>query len=595
MVVPALQTMINHGKERGRSYRPLFKNLDSVIFFKKYLRNFKGSLFSLFVITCFIVVLNIVDPLFIKYLIDSAIPNEDFKAIILVAIIFISFIVIRSVIFYAQSIIYSKVNAQILFNIRYDFIKHFQRISIKFIDSINLGEFTTRVESDISMIQYFATDLLVGLVTDISMTAIIAIIIFYFNLELGLLTLCILPIYYIIIKRYNNKLKANAIAFRSSLDKLVQQAQQTFLGINIIRAYTYEKQNLINLQKLGERHIPIQVNKDMTTKIFSLLLNMFTNVIPTAVIFYGAILVINNTITIGVLMAYYAYLLKLLQPFHRIARSQSALQEVYVSAERLLTYLNQPAHLKDSGLDVSDIYKSILFSHVSFAYGSEYIIKDVNLAFNKNQKIALVGKSGSGKSTILKLILRFYDINSGIISLDGKNISEYKPIDFRKLFAYVGQNEFMFNITGIENIRIANPKIENETILHHAKNLGVRHILVDENHDEIIYRDVSDLSGGEQQIIGILRAIVSNSPVLILDEATSNLDSVIEEKIMNYLVEDIFNHKTIIVAAHRLHSIKNFDKIVLFKNGQIIQEGSHFELLNSSRDYKYLWDTLNKI
>jgi len=456
------------------------------------------------------------------------------------------------------------------------------------------GDVLSSVSTDVTEVQASVVNSFQVLFREPLMVIITLGALFIMSFELTLFTLLALPVVSLLIGRVIKKLRTHAKESQTIMGQILSEFEETISGIKIIKAFNAETQMIDKFDRMNRKHRLI--NKKIMNRIeLASPLSEFLGVTVVAcIIFYAGILQINNQLgmTSSVFIGYIAMYYRLIAPSKALGSAYGNIQRGLASGQRIFAILDSENEIKEisNPVSISKFEKSIDFRGVTFRYGAEPVLHNINLTIPKGKMYALVGHSGAGKSTIADLIPRFYDVTEGEICVDGVNVKNYKLNDLIDLMGIVTQEPILFNDTVFNNIAFGMSGVNEEQVISAAKIANADEFIV--HLDEGYYTNIGDrgmrLSGGQRQRIAIARAVLKNPPILILDEATSALDTESERLVQDALTKLMAN-RTSIVIAHRLSTIKHADCICVLENGRIVEKGTHIELISIERGiYKYL-------
>lgn len=560
-------------------------------FYFKYILAHKYYIVFLSFIIFFTLIFSSIDPLIFTILLDYIIPDKNTSLLLVLIVCYIMIIILRSLLKLCQTYIYNFISIKILYKLKSDLFRKIQDVDLSFFRKYDKGDIISRMETDIHTVQYFTTTLLLGIITDAGVLIVSLTAAAFINLKLLLIMIPFIPIFYYFTDKSGIKLTKLTRNVREQSAKILSFIEKTISGIATIKDNVSENKRTKQFIGLSRDITEVTINRGFLAGIINISIEAFSISLPVILLFIGAYSVINDELTAGLLVAYYTYLLRVFQPINRLSRLNVTFKNVKVSMERIYDLFSYENKIIESKHAIQKRYFDcvIKFKSITFSYdGETNILKNFNLSIHKGEKIALTGLSGSGKSTIINLLLRHYDTYNGVIEIDGIDIKSISLKSFRKLFGRISQNETLIFNDVINNILFYNEKTDNSKLEDYAKDLGIDHLLSDDN------RCVNDssLSKGEVQRIAILRELLKENQILILDEATSNLD-LHNEKIVIDKVLEYFKDKTVIFIAHRLSSVKFADRIIHLEDGSITEAGTHNELMNKKGKYYKLWTIQN--
>jgi ATP-binding cassette, subfamily B, multidrug efflux pump len=485
----------------------------------------------------------------------------------------------------------------IIKDIRTKLFHHMLNFRMKYYDNAPVGQLVTRSVSDIEQIAKIFSQGLFMIISDLMKMIACLIIMFYMNWKLSLLVVAAMPILVYTTRIFQKKMQIAFEEVRNQVALLNTFIQERLTGMKIVQLFNREKIEHQKFIEINEKHNKAWLKTILYNSIFFPIADIISSITLGLVIFNGGLQIINgsNITTEGQMTAYIMFIGFLFSPLRQIADKFNEMQMGMISANRVFDILESNKDVQKDGNTIANHFSgNIKFENVRFSYlKGEEVLKGINLDVKSGETIAIVGATGAGKSTIINLLNRFYEIDSGTIYIDNQNINQFQLESLRKQIAIVLQDVFLFADTILNNITLHNPAISRETVLIAAKKIGVHDFIMSlpNGYDFDVKERGVMLSSGQRQLIAFLRAYVSNPSILILDEATSSIDTYSEELIQN-ATETITKNRTSIVIAHRLATIVNADKIIVMNKGQIVEQGTHLQLVNKTEGYyKTLYDS----
>ena len=521
------------------------------------------------------------------------IPLDEVKSIAIVLII----IYAMSAIFaYLEGFIMATVTAHYQKEMRDDISQKINRLPLSFFDKTTVGDVLSRVTNDVDNIGFTMTQSLSSIVGSTTLLVGSLIMMFYTNWILAITAILstIIGMVFVVIIITKSQKYFNEV--QKSLGDINGHIEEVFSGHNVIKAYNAEEEMNEKFDKINEHLFDCGRKSQFLSGLMHPLMGFTGNFGYVIVCVVGSILVMNKTIDFGVIVAFMMYIKFFTRPLMQIAQSFTGIQSAAAASERVFEFLeagemNNEKELTDK-LEIPDVKGNLEFKNVHFSYNPDKeIIHNFSAIAMKGQKIAIVGPTGAGKTTIVNLLMKFYPLNSGDIVIDGHSINNITRENVHNLFTMVLQDTWVFEGTIKENIRYNNKNITDEEIIDACKKVGLHHLIktLPKGYDTIL-TDADNLSAGEKQLLTIARAMISKKPYLILDEATSNVDTRTEELVQKAM-DKLAQGKTYFIIAHRLSTIRNADLILVMNNGQIIEQGTHDELLNKNGFYAELYNS----
>ena len=517
----------------------------------------------------------------------------DIQGLDRVAIIFFIVILLTFIFNYAQTYMLNYGSQRIIYTIREDIFNHIQALSISYFDTNPIGRLVTRVTNDTETLNEMYTNVLVTLFKDIFMIVGIFIVMMSMNYRLALLSFALVPIILVMSLIFRKYIREIYRLGRTQLSMINSKLNEYITGIKIIQIFKKEKKAAEKFDKLNSEYLKTIRKEVSIFAIFRPSVEVTRSFGIAALIYFGGGNVIRGTIEIGVLFAFITYLQRFFQPILDLTEKYNILQSAMASGEKIFSILDEDTKVKDKDnpRELKEIAGKIEFKNVWFAYvGEDWVLKDVSFVIHPGETVAIVGATGAGKTSIINLLTRFYDIQKGDILIDGINIKELKQKDLRKHIGVVLQDVFVFSGTIEDNIRLNNTDIDQESIIEISKYVNAHNFIerLPNGYKEPVMERGSTLSSGQRQLLAFARTLAYDPSILILDEATANIDTETELLIQDALTK-LIRSRTTIAIAHRLSTIQHSDKIIVLKSGEIKEVGSHQELLNLNGLYYDLY------
>lgn len=535
-----------------------------------------------------------INPYIIGETVNDFVTNQDISNLvyyikILLTIVFAEVLLQFMFIYFANW-----VGQHIIRDIRATVFRNINSFKMSYFDTTSVGKLVTRVVSDIETIANFFTQGVFMIISDILKMLVVIVVMFVMNWKLALVALVVLPILVYATKVFQVAIKATFQDVRNEIANLNGFVQERVTGMKILQLFTRESIEYQNFKKINNNHKKAHIKTVWYYSIFFPIAEILSSFAIGLIVWFGGYQILEGFTTLGAVIAFIKMSQMLFRPLRQIADKFNQLQMGIVSGERVFKIIDTKSYIRKEGqIAASNIQGNIDFKNVRFSYiQDEEVLKGVSLKVNKGETVAIVGATGAGKSTIINLINRFYEIDSGTISIDSIPVEDYELSSLRNQIAIVLQDVFLFSDSILNNITLKNSLITESQVIDAAKKIGIHDFiktLPGGYHYNVKERGVM-LSSGQRQLIAFLRAYVSSPRILILDEATSSVDSYAEQMIQ-YATDTITRGRTSIIIAHRLATIKKADKIIVMDKGVIVEEGTHRELLKKSNGYyKNLYD-----
>jgi ABC-type multidrug transport system fused ATPase/permease subunit len=468
---------------------------------------------------------------------------------------------------------------------------------MKYYDNAPVGQLVTRSVSDIEAIAKIFSQGLFMIISDLMKMLVVLLFMFYMNWRLTWIVIVAMPILVYFTRIFQKKMQVAFEEVRTQIANLNTFVQERVTGMKIVQLFNRETIEAEKFSEINQKHNKAWIKTILYNSIFFPIADIISSLTLGFVVLYGGVKILNGDhfTTFGDLFSYTMFIGMLFNPLRQIADKFNEMQMGMIAANRVFDILDTDDQIQDTGTVEAPVFSgSIEFKDVHFGYlANEEVIKGISFKVNSGETIAIVGATGAGKSTIINLLNRFYEINSGSIFIDNHNVKEYSLSSIRKQIAVVLQDVFLFADTILNNITLNNPEISREQVVEAAKKIGVHDFIMSlpDNYDYNVKERGIMLSSGQRQLIAFLRAYVSNPSILILDEATSSIDTYSEELIQR-ATETITKDRTSIVIAHRLATIMNADTIIVMDKGLIVEQGTHQELITRTDGYyKKLYDS----
>lgn len=512
-----------------------------------------------------------------------------------IAITLIILYIISAILNYVQGAILSVVSAHYAKKMRSAIIDKISRLPISYFDQHQIGDTLSRMSNDIGTVANTLANVLTQIITSLTMVIGILIMMMTISIWLSVIALIAVPLSLIFVSLIAKKSQNFFRDGQSMFGVLNSAIEEDYSGQSIIKANSYEPTAIAKFEQTNNKLCELTWKANFLAQLAFPITNMFTNISYVAICVVGGRMAINGTLLIGSVQAFLQYASQFNRPITEVSQIASNIQQTLAASERIFNFLDEPEEAPDAdpALEINEIKGAVEFNHVDFSYDKERpIIRDFSVKIKPGMQVAIVGPTGAGKTTIINLLMRFYDPDNGYIAIDGVPTREMKRADVRKLFGMVLQDTWLFSGTIEENLRYGNHSATHEDIVEATEASSIHHFIESLPHGyrTEISEDSDNISAGEKQLLTIARAMVANPPMMILDEATSNVDTRTEQ-----LIQDAFakltHGRTSFVIAHRLSTIRNSDLILVMRDGNIVEQGTHDELLAKDGFYAGLYNS----
>jgi len=557
----------------------------------QYIQPYIGRFYSLVFLTVLIALLAPAVPFLIQKAIDEYILVDDYQGLINMVTLLIGLIVVQGIVQYLHTYLSGWIGQSVVRDIRLKLYRHLLSLRLRFFDRTPIGRLVTRNISDIETLSDIFSQGVAAIIGDILQIVVILGVMFYIDWKLTLVSLSTLPLLILSTYVFKEKVKVAFNEVRNAVSNLNSFVQEHITGMSIVQIFSSEQREYERFREINDEHKQAHLRSVMYYSIYFPVAEIIQATGIGLLVWYGARGVLHEEVTIGVLIAFIMYINMFFRPIRQIADRFNTLQLGIVSSSRILNLLDNTEHIDDNGHHTKDHLEGhVLFKNVWFAYNErDYVLKDINFEVKPGETLALVGATGAGKSSIINLLSRFYDIKRGEILIDGVEVKDYDLDVLRRHIGVVLQDVFLFSDTIEKNITLGNTDINHEKVVEAAELVGARKFIerLPGGFDYNVQERGATLSVGQRQLISFVRAMVYNPEIIILDEATSSVDTETEELIQEAITR-LMKGRTAIVIAHRLSTIQNADQILVLDHGEIKERGTHDELLTLDGYYTQL-------
>ena len=519
----------------------------------------------------------------------------DFDAIGRILLFLVCLYAVSAVLNYVQGWVMAGISTKVSYSMRRDISRKINRMPLYYFDSISHGEVLSRITNDVDTVTQALNQSLSQIVT--SITTVIGVIVMMLTISpvMTLVALCILPASLLVVTRVVKRSQPLFADQQKYLGEANGHVEEMYGAHVVVRAFNGEKKSMEQFAAVNEKLYHSAWKSQFFGNMMMPLMNAIGNVGYVAICVLGGFLTLNGSISVGDIQAFIQYVNNFNQPLQQIANVSNMLQQTAAAAERVFEFLNEKEEEKDpeSAISIHEISGEVDFAHVHFGYTPQHtIINDFSAIIQPGQKVAIVGPTGAGKTTMVKLLMRFYDVNDGAVLVDGYDVRQFKRNELRDMFGMVLQDTWLYNGTILENIRYGRLDATDEEVIAAAKAAQVDHFVrtLPEGYHTVLNEEASNISAGQKQLLTIARTILSEPKLLIFDEATSSVDTRTELAIQKAM-DTLMRGRTSFIIAHRLSTIRDADLILVMRDGDIVETGTHQELLEKGGFYAELYQS----
>ncbi|MFC5447883.1 ABC transporter ATP-binding protein [Paenibacillus aestuarii] len=583
--------MSNRTKEEKRAAKSAFRGLYA------YAKPHRLTFAIIVVCTLLGIAADLFQPYLVKIAIDDnlMIGKNDYRSLIIICLIYVGLSIGSLFFSYLQNNLLQFAGQSIVAKIRKDLFSHIFRLSMSFYDRTPSGSLITHVSSDTETLNQFFTQVLLSLVRDGMTLVFIIVMMFHLDTQLTLYSMIVIPIIAFIAISFRTYMRKTYQNSRTQLSQLVAFAAENLSGMHLIQAFHQEKEQINRFEGRNQGYFSANLREVRTNVLFNRSFDILGNLSVAFITWLGGMAVFHKSIEFGVLYAFITYIRQFFQPINNITQQWNTLQSTTVSMGRIWNIFSTQPEVADKAnpqpVDFANVRGEIHFNHVGFGYQKDIpVIHDLELRIQPGEMIGIVGTTGAGKSSLISLLCRFYDVQRGSVHIDGTDVRDIRQADLHRMVGLVQQEPYMYAGSILDNVRLFDETISKERVYEACRLVGADALIskMKEGYETRISERGSGLSAGERQLISFARIIVFQPKVLILDEATANLDSQTEQLIQSAL-QIVAEGRTTLVIAHRISTIIHADRIIVMQHGRIIEEGNHEQLLELHGYYEQLF------
>ncbi|MFW6030212.1 MAG: ABC transporter ATP-binding protein [Halanaerobiales bacterium] len=577
------------------------KNISIIKTFKR-LGNYGKSHLGKIIIAASAVLLSIImgliPPWLIKYGIDNYIMKNNIEKLWIIALIMIIVTLLKGLFDFIKSYVSEYIAQNIIHDIRVELYEHLNKLSFSFYDSAKTGDLMSRITSDADSLRRFLANVSVYVSSNILTILGILIVMFIWDYRLGILYIGLIPLMVFGMRIYAIRVRPMFKRVRKSFASLTHFLRENFIGMEVIKLFGREKYEKNRFKKKNQKYISINLEAAKVSAFWMPYVNFLMGLGTSLVVWYGGRLVIGKAITLGTLAGFISYISMLLRPVRQTGMMIDFSSQAAAAAERIFEVMDKKSEVKEfpEAHDINNVKGKVEYKNLNFSYDKKKkVLKDINLEVDAGDTVAIVGPTGAGKSTLIHLLPRFYDPDQGEILIDGENIKNLTLESLRNQVGIVLQHTFLFAASVKENISYGRPEANIEDIKKAAKIAQIHDFIssLPLGYETPIGERGVNLSGGQKQRLAMARVLLTDPALLILDEPTSSIDASTEEK-MQKALKEVIKNRTTFVIAHRLWTVKNADKIIVIKDGEIVEKGKHEELLQRDGFYSEVHNKLEQ-
>ena len=569
-----------------------FKLLKRVMTFTK---PYKKVLYLSMFFSMVLSFLSPIRPFLINYAVDNYIMIENADQLQFICIVLLGILFLEAIFQFFYIYLATWLGQHVIQDMRAKVYQHILKLKMTYFDNTPIGSLVTRAVSDIETISDIFSQGLFVIIGELLKLIVVISMMFYTDWRLALISMIAIPILLVATAWFKKNIKAAFQNVRKEVSNINTFVQEHIVGMNLVQIFNREDAELKKFQDINKGHLSAHLKSVFYYSVFFPVVEILSALSIGMIIWYGGEAIVSGKdVTLGELVAFILYIHMMFRPIRQLADRFNVLQMGIVGSERVFKVLDTEDFITDEGsVEKENIDGEVEYKNVKFAYKNEdWVLNGLSFKIEKGKNLALVGRTGAGKTSIINILNRFYEIQEGEISIDGVEIRDFKLSNLRKHIAVVQQEVHLFSSSIMENIVLFDENIKEESVIDAAKEIGIHNFIMSlpGGYNYIVGERGVTLSTGQRQLISFLRVYLRNPKILILDEATSSIDSHTEQILQNAL-QKISEGRTTIVIAHRLSTIVNSDKILLLENGKVLEEGSHSKLMNENGEYAQMYNT----
>jgi len=558
-----------------------------------YVKPYKRFVIFAILMNIIVAALGPIRPYLTKIAVDDYIANSDYNGLLIISLALFGSLIFQAVIQYFLTYFTQYLGQKTLYDLRTQIFNHIQKLALKFFDRTPIGRLVTRATNDVEALGELFSSGIVMVFSDIFIIFWILGFMFFMDFNLSLVTLSVLPVLIYGTFLFRKKARESYRDVRLHLARLNSYMQEHVTGMSVVQIFNKENDEFKKFSAINSDYRQVNIKSIFYYAVFYPSVELLSSIAIGLIIWYGGGEIIQGTLTIGVLFAFIQYTEMFFRPIRDLSEKYNIMQTAMASSERVFKLLDNQTMIRnpENPVKLENVKGKIEFKNVWFAYNEDdYVLKDISININPGERVAIVGHTGAGKTSIINILTRFYDINKGEILLDGVNIEKLDKRELRKHVSMVLQDVFLFSGNIKSNINLNDEEISNERIMEAARIVGADKFIgeLPQKYDEEVKERGATLSVGQKQLISFARALAYNPKILILDEATSSIDTE-SELLIKQAIEKLLVGRTAIVIAHRLSTIQNADKIIVLHKGEIRETGNHQQLLAKKGIYYKLY------